>query len=126
MIVLILSILMPLQVAAEVLLSVSPCPEEMAMAMDTDIGESMPCCPDEAFFWATHQGAELDLLMLRGQQRIGVFPVRQVQHSIKAFALRLMEQGNLESALRQLLRADTRDDGWYALQGHTMRKKVNS
>ena len=28
--------------------------------------------PDEAFFWATHQGAELDLLMLRGQQRVGV------------------------------------------------------
>jgi len=28
--------------------------------------------PDEAFFWATHQGAELDLLLLRGQQRIGV------------------------------------------------------
>ena len=28
--------------------------------------------PDEAFFWATHQGAELDLLMLKGQQRVGV------------------------------------------------------
>jgi predicted AAA+ superfamily ATPase len=28
--------------------------------------------PAEAYFWATHQGAELDLLMLRGQQRIGV------------------------------------------------------
>ena len=28
--------------------------------------------PQQAFFWATHQGAELDLLMLRGQQRIGV------------------------------------------------------
>ena len=28
--------------------------------------------PDEAFFWATHQGVELDLFMLRGQQRIGV------------------------------------------------------
>lgn len=28
--------------------------------------------PDEAFFWATHQGAELDLLMLKGSQRIGV------------------------------------------------------
>ena len=28
--------------------------------------------PDEAFFWATHQGAELDLLMFKGQQRIGV------------------------------------------------------
>ncbi len=28
--------------------------------------------PDEAYFWATHQGAELDLLMLKGRQRIGV------------------------------------------------------
>lgn len=28
--------------------------------------------PDQAFFWATHQGAELDLLMLKGQSRIGV------------------------------------------------------
>jgi hypothetical protein len=28
--------------------------------------------PDEAYFWATHQGAELDLLMLKGMQRIGV------------------------------------------------------
>ena len=28
--------------------------------------------PDEAFFWATHSGAELDLLLLRGGRRIGV------------------------------------------------------
>lgn len=28
--------------------------------------------PDAAYFWATHQGAELDLLMLKGSQRIGV------------------------------------------------------
>jgi hypothetical protein len=28
--------------------------------------------PDEAYFWATHQGAELDLLMLKGSQRVGV------------------------------------------------------
>lgn len=28
--------------------------------------------PDQAWFWATHQGAELDLLMLKGSQRIGV------------------------------------------------------
>lgn len=28
--------------------------------------------PDEAYFWATHQGAELDLMMLRGGQRMGV------------------------------------------------------
>jgi hypothetical protein len=28
--------------------------------------------PDEAYFWATHQGAELDLLMVHRGQRIGV------------------------------------------------------
>lgn len=28
--------------------------------------------PDQAYFWATHQGAELDLLMFKRQQRIGV------------------------------------------------------
>jgi hypothetical protein len=27
--------------------------------------------PDQAYFWATHQGAELDLLMLRGSRRVG-------------------------------------------------------
>lgn len=28
--------------------------------------------PDQAYFWATHQGAELDLLMFKDQQRVGV------------------------------------------------------
>lgn len=28
--------------------------------------------PDEAYFWATHQGAELDLLLLKNGRRIGV------------------------------------------------------
>jgi len=28
--------------------------------------------PDEAYFWATHNGAELDLLMFKGAKRIGV------------------------------------------------------
>lgn len=28
--------------------------------------------PEAAYFWATHQGAELDLLLLRAEQRIGV------------------------------------------------------
>jgi predicted AAA+ superfamily ATPase len=28
--------------------------------------------PDDAYFWATHQGAELDLLMFRYSKRIGV------------------------------------------------------
>ncbi|UUA74962.1 hypothetical protein [Cellvibrio sp. QJXJ] len=39
--------MMPLQVAAEILLSASPCPEEMTMVMDESGGsEAMPCCPD--------------------------------------------------------------------------------
>jgi predicted AAA+ superfamily ATPase len=28
--------------------------------------------PDQAYFWATHQGAELDLLLFKGSRRIGV------------------------------------------------------
>lgn len=28
--------------------------------------------PDQAYFWATHQGTELDLLMFKGAQRVGV------------------------------------------------------
>ena len=28
--------------------------------------------PDEVHFWATHNGAELDLLLLRGGRRVGV------------------------------------------------------
>ena len=28
--------------------------------------------PDEAYFWATHQGAELDLLLLKGGRRLGI------------------------------------------------------
>lgn len=39
------------------------------------------------------------------------------QEEAKHFAQRLIEQGNLESALRQLNRADSRDHGWYYLHG---------
>lgn len=39
------------------------------------------------------------------------------QEEAKHFARRLMEQGNPESALRQLGRADSRDADWYCLQG---------
>jgi predicted AAA+ superfamily ATPase len=28
--------------------------------------------PEQAYFWATHQGAELDLLLFRGGRRIGI------------------------------------------------------
>ena len=37
------------------------------------LGQVLRIAPlGDAFFWATHQGAELDLLLLRGQQRIGI------------------------------------------------------
>ena len=39
------------------------------------------------------------------------------QQEAKHFARRLVEQGNLESALRQLNRADSKDAEWYCLQG---------
>ena len=29
-------------------------------------------CPDEAYFWGTHNGAEIDLLLLKNGKRIGV------------------------------------------------------
>jgi len=29
-------------------------------------------CPDEAYFWATHQGAEIDLMLFKNGRRIGV------------------------------------------------------
>ncbi len=37
-----------------------------------------------------------------------------------AFAQRLQEEGNLNSALRQLLRAETKDAQWYYVQGNIL------
>ena len=42
------------------------------------------------------------------------------QEEAKHFALRLIEQGNLESALRQLGRADSKDAEWYFIQGNIL------
>jgi predicted AAA+ superfamily ATPase len=43
--------------------------------------------PDEAYFWATHQGAELDLLLFKNGTRIGVEVKRQdaptLSHSMR-------------------------------------------
>lgn len=57
-------------------------------------------------------------LRLCSQKRVGFNLISQEE--AKHFALRLMEQGNLESALRQLGRAETKDDGWYYLQGQIL------
>lgn len=42
------------------------------------------------------------------------------QEEAKHFARRLIEQGNWESALRQLGRADSKDAEWYCLQGEIL------
>jgi len=42
------------------------------------------------------------------------------QEEAKHFAQRLVEQGNLESALRQLNRADSKDAEWYYIQGNIL------
>ncbi len=52
------------------------------------------------------------------QRRVGFNLVSQEE--AKHFASRLVEQGNLESALRQLNRADSRDAEWYYLQGNIL------
>ena len=44
------------------------------------------------------------------------------QEEAKHFAKRLVEQGNLESALRQLNRADSKDADWYCIQGDILMK----
>lgn len=56
-----------------------------------------------------------ECLKLVGQKRVGFNLISQEE--AKHFAQRLIEQGNLESALRQLGRADSKDDEWYYLQG---------
>ena len=52
------------------------------------------------------------------QRRVGFNLI--AQEEAKHFAQRLIDQGNLESALRQLGRADSRDDGWYYMQGQIL------
>ena len=59
-----------------------------------------------------------DALKLCSQRHVGFNLVSQEE--AKHFALRLVEQGNLESALRQLNRADTKDADWYFIQGNIL------
>ena len=54
-------------------------------------------------------------LKLASQHRVGFNLISQEE--AKHFAQRLIDQGNLESALRQLARADGKDADWYFLQG---------
>ena len=59
-----------------------------------------------------------EALRVASQRRVGFNLISQEE--AKHFAVRLMEQGNLESALRQLNRADSKDADWYDLQGNIL------
>ncbi|MDD3411523.1 MAG: DnaJ domain-containing protein [Eubacteriales bacterium] len=72
---------------------------------------------------AQEQLLELNLayeeaLKLCSQRRVGFNLISQEE--AKHFAQRLVDQGNLESALRQLGRADSRDAEWFYLQGNIL------
>ncbi len=56
-----------------------------------------------------------EALKTASRQKVGFNQISQEE--AKHFARRLMEQGNLESALRQLNRADSKDGGWHYLHG---------
>ena len=56
-----------------------------------------------------------EALKIVSQHRVGFNLISQEE--AKHFAQRLVEQGNLESALRQLNRADQKDADWYFIQG---------
>jgi len=63
--------------------------------------------PDEAYFWATHTGAELDLLLFKGGQRFGV-------------EVKRADAPTLTPSMR-IARADLRLDGLVVLYPGTMR-----
>jgi molecular chaperone DnaJ len=86
------------------------------------------CHPDqfrdeEQQFIAQEELIKLNLayeeaLRLSSQRQVGFHTVSASQ--AKAFARKLMEQGNNESALGQLGRADYKDDEWFFLQGRIL------
>ncbi|MEG2253552.1 MAG: DnaJ domain-containing protein [Clostridia bacterium] len=59
-----------------------------------------------------------EALKIASQHRVGFNLISQEE--AKHFAQRLIDQGNLESALRQLNRADSKDDDWYFMQGNIL------
>ncbi len=86
------------------------------------------CHPDQYQDAAQQKAAQEELIQLNlayeealkvaSRHRVGFNLISQEE--AKHFALRLIDQGNLGSALRQLNRADSRDDGWYYLQGQIL------
>ena len=61
-----------------------------------------------------------EALRITAQRQVGFSSVPVVD--AKNMAVRLMDQGRLENALRQLMRADSKDAEWYFLQGEILMK----
>ncbi len=59
-----------------------------------------------------------EALRIASEKRVGFNLISQEE--AKRFAIKLMEQGNLESALRQLCRAESKDSFWFYLQGQIL------
>ena len=58
--------------------------------------------PDEAYYWATHQGAEIDLLLFKHGRRIGVECKRMDAPSLDAFDADRLERPEARSTGRGL------------------------
>jgi tetratricopeptide (TPR) repeat protein len=104
-------------------------PDADAQAVRNAYRQRVKACHPDLYQDAASQKAaqekliELNLayeeaLKIASQHRVGFNLISQEE--AKHFAIRLMEQGNLESALRQLNRADSRDDAWFYLQGNIL------
>ena len=86
------------------------------------------CHPDQFMELAEQKQAQDRLVQLNlayeealktaSQKKVGFNLISQEE--AKHFAIKLMEQGNLESALRQLNRADSKDGYFYYLQAQIL------
>jgi predicted AAA+ superfamily ATPase len=68
---------------------------------------------EECFFWATHGGAELDLLVMRGRQRIGI----EVKRTSSPRITRSMRSAMEDLQLRQLTVVHAGDDSFPMSRG---------
>ncbi|MEF9879336.1 MAG: DnaJ domain-containing protein [Clostridia bacterium] len=104
-------------------------PNADAQAVRVAYRQKVKACHPDQFMDAEEQKEAQDRLIelnlayeealkVASQHRVGFNLISQEE--AKHFAQRLVDQGNLESALRQLNRADSKDDAWYYLQGQIL------
>lgn len=72
-------------------------PSFEGFALD-EVVRRLGASPRECFFWATHQGAELDLLVVRGRQRYGF----EFKHTLAPGVTKSMRIALADLALERL------------------------